>query len=192
MKLYKALPTQASINGRLVPIRTDYRYALRAFDVISDRGISDEERALAVIYIVFGRLPDDNEPMEPWLEKARIFLQCGETAEDQHSRPADMSFTHDAPLIAASFASDYGIDLHATQMHWWRFVELIGGLTEKSALSRVREIRNINLTEIKDAKTRMAYAKAQAAVALPVEHTAEETDAWSAFEAQLANEQGEK
>lgn len=192
MKLYKRLPTQATINGRTVPIRTDYRYALRAFDVIADKGISDEERALAVIYVVFGRLPDDGEPMEPWLEKARVFLQCGETTDQQRDRPADLSFTHDAGLIAASFASDYGIDLHATQMHWWRFVELIGGLTETSVLSRVREIRNINLGDIKDAKTRMAYAKAKQAVALPVEHTREQDDAWAAFEAQLAEGEGAK
>lgn len=67
-------------------------------------------------------------------------------------------------------------------MHWWQFCELIQGLTEGSVLSRVREIRNFNLADIKDNQLRIKMARAQAAVALPVNHTKDELEAIDAFE----------
>ena len=74
------------------------------------------------------------------------------------------------------------MDLNAVKMHWWQFCELIQGLTEHCVLSRIREIRNYDLAEIKDSKSRIKMAKAQASVALPIRHTKEELEAIDAFE----------
>ena len=173
-------PEYANIDGERYRLNTDFRVGLRCFEVIEDPSICDEERTLAVIYLVFGFIPEAD--LQPFLEKASLFLQCGKTREEQEEQKRDMDFEHDRAYINASFMSDYKIDLNAVKMHWWQFCELIQGLTEHCALSRVREIRNYNLAEIKDNQARMKMARAQESLALPVRHTREELEAIEAFE----------
>lgn len=173
-------PEYANINGERYKLNTDFRVALRCFEVIEDETICDEERALAIIYLLFGFLPEAD--LEPFLEKATLFLQCGKTREEHEEQKKDMDFTHDRAYINASFMSDYKIDLNTIKLHWWQYIELIQGLTEHCVLSRVREIRNYDLAELKDSKSRMKMAKAQQAVALPIKHTKEEIEAIDAFE----------
>lgn len=173
-------PEYANINGQRYKLNTDFRVGLRCFSVVEDGTVCDEERALAVIYLLFGFIPDAD--LELFLEKAQIFLQCGKTTEEHREQKKDMDFEHDRAYINASFMSDYKIDLNTAKMHWWQFCELIQGLTEHCALSRVREIRNYNLNDIKDTQARIKMAMAQESVALPVRHTREELEAIEAFE----------
>ncbi len=174
-------PEYANIRGERYKINTDFKYGLRCFQVINDPDICDEERALAIIYLLFGFIPD-TELLGEFLEKAQIFLQCGETTEHQRQKKRDMDFDYDRKYINASFMSDYKIDLSKTEMHFWQFIELIQGLTENCVLSKVREIRNYDIADYKDTKTRNKIIKAQAEVALPVRHTQEEIDALAEFE----------
>lgn len=173
-------PEYANINGERYKLNTDFRVALRCFEVIEDNTICDEERSLAIIYLLFGFIPDAD--LQPFLDKATLFLQCGKTREEHEEQKKDMDFTHDRAYINASFMSDYKLDLNTTKLHWWQYIELIQGLTEHCVLSRVREIRNYDLAELKDSKSRMKMAKAQQAVALPIKHTKEEIEAIDAFE----------
>lgn len=183
-------PEYANINGERYKINTDFRVGVRCFDVINDNSICDEERALAVVYLLFGFLPE-NDLFGVFLDKATLFLQCGkdEVKEDVPSpRKPDMDFTLDMKYISASFMSDYRIDLHKADLHFWQFCELIQGLTESCVLSRVRDLRNQNLEEIKDNRQRIRVAQAQRAVALPVRHTQEELEAIEDFERRLRGE----
>lgn len=175
-------PTQVEINGELYPINTDYRDALRCFEVINDTDISDYERAYAIVYILFGDIPED-ELMDEFVKMAVKFLQCGETRQEQNSKPANMDFEYDRSYIAASFMSDYHVDLSKVDMHWWQYVDLISGLTEHSVLSRIRYIRDYDLSTIKDARERAKMAEAKKAVALPERLTKEEKEALDRFEA---------
>lgn len=176
-------PEFTNIDGGRYPINTDFRVGIRCFEVINDVGICDEERALAIIYLLFGFVPEDDK-MRAFLEKATLFLQCGESPKEEQRHP-DMDFSLDMKYISSSFMSDYRIDLRNAHLHWWQFCELIQGLTEDCILSRVRNIRNQNLADIKDNKMRMQIARAQQAVALPVRHTREELDAIADFEKRL-------
>ena len=174
-------PEYANINGVRYKLRTDFRIALRCLEVVEDDSICDEERALAVIYLLFGCIPADAS-LEECLGKAKLFLQCGKTTEEQKEVEKDMDFAADMGYISASFASDYQIDLSTAKMHWWRFCELIGGLTESSSLSRVRELRNYDLSDVSDPKARAKIIKAKEAVALPQRMSAEERAAIEEFE----------
>ena len=78
--------------------------------------------------------------------------------------------------------SDYHIDLSKEDMHFWQYVTLLKGLTETCVLSRVREIRNYDLSEIKDSKLRNKMANAKKEVALPVRRSQEEQAAVDEFE----------
>ncbi|MGN0533288.1 MAG: Gp15 family bacteriophage protein [Eubacterium sp.] len=173
-------PEYAIIDGKEYVINTDFNVALKCFEVIEDEEISDTERALAVIFLLFGFIPENN--LDEFLEKATLYLQCGEKSNDSSRSERDMDLTADRCYINASFMSDYKIDLSKEKMHYWMFIDLLKGLTENSILSRVREIRNYDLSDIKDAKTRNKILKSQEAVALPKKLTKEEQEAIDNFE----------
>lgn len=173
-------PEYAEVAGVRYKISTDFRVALRCFDVIEDSSISDEERALAIVFLLFGDVP--TEHLEDFLRIAGDYLRCGEKAEVQASHNRDMDFTADEKYIAASFMSDYQIDLSRADMHFWQYIHLIQGFTERSVMSRVREIRNYDLEELKDPKSRAKMVKAKEAVALPDKFSMAEQEAIDEFE----------
>ena len=173
-------PEYAEVDGKRYKINTDYRTALRCFEVIEDDSICDEERALAVVFLLFGEVPTSN--LEDFLRIAGNYLRCGEKAETQASSERDIDFVADEKYIVASFMSDYQIDLSRTDMHFWQYIQLIQGFTERSIMSRVREIRNYDLEELKDPKTRAKMAKAKEAVALPEKFSRAEQEAIEEFE----------
>ena len=166
-------PEYALVCGETYKLNTDYTVAKSCFEIINDAGISDEERALAVIYKLFGFVPHENG--QEFLDKAVLFLKCGREAEDNAEKiQPDFDVNFDEGLIQASFQSCYGIDIDSEKMHWWKFNDLLQGLDKNSVLSRVREIRNYDLSEIKDTAQRRKVAQAQAALALPERITPEE------------------
>ena len=173
-------PEYAEVNGVKYKINTDYRVALRCFEVIEDNRISDEERAFAVVYLLFGDTP--HEYVEDFLRIAGIYLRCGEPEDTQETAERDIDFIADEKYIIASFMSDYRIDLPSTDMHFWQYIQLLQGFTEKSVMSRVREIRNYDLSELKDPKARANMVKAKEAVALPKKFTKDEQNAIDEFE----------
>lgn len=141
---------------------------------------------MAVIYLLFGVLPDDNM-LEKYVEKAAVYLQCGQTREEQNSKPADMDFEYDRGLINASFMQVYHIDLNNTDLHFWQFIELIEGLPEDCALSRVREVRTCDIKDYAD-KDKAKIRKLKQQYALPHRFTLEEQQASDEFERLLGGE----
>lgn len=173
-------PEYAEIAGVKYKINTDFREALRCFEVIEDANISDTERAMAVVYILFGDVP--TEHLEDFLRIAGDYLRCGEKENATVPAKRDIDFNEDEKYISASFMSDYQIDLSKANMHFWQYINLVQGFTENSLMSRVREVRNYDLEDIKDPKTKAKMAKAKAAVALPEKFTKAEQDVIAEFE----------
>lgn len=165
MTLY---PKEVEIKGSKYSINTDFKTALRCFEVIEDDSICDEERALAVLYLLFGFIPSENA--ELFLKAASIYLMCGEEAQDVDGEK-DMDLILDTKYIIPSFRSDYGIDLEKADMHYWEYMRLIQGLTPDCVLSRVRDIRNYDTSEISDARLKNKIIDAQRAVSLPPRYT---------------------
>jgi len=82
-----------------------------------------------------------------------------------------MDYIEDMDYIEASFMSDFGIDLENEEMDWQKFNKLINGLSNSDfgnccVLNRVRNLRNLDLSTIKDSKERQKLAKAKEQVAL--------------------------
>lgn len=163
-------PKFIEIDGKLIPINTDFRYAIECNRIANDNTIGDRERALAIIYTLFG---DEglklNQHYETLLELAQKYLACGKEI-DTESEP-DMDYIEDNDYIEASFMSDYHIDLANTKMHWWKFYNLLNGLSNSElgnccVLNRIRNLRNFDVSEIKDDKERRKIEKAKEQVAL--------------------------
>mgnify|MGYP004640987621 CR=1 FL=1 len=162
--MYQDYPEYAEINGKEYKLNTDYRYALKCFEIVDNEDISTLERMLAIVYLIYGFIPDND--VDLFFEKAVTFLQCGETSDKQNEKDKDMDFVQDKKYINASFRSDYQIDLTKEYLHFWYFVELLQGLTDKCSLSKIRELRNYDTNDIKDAKEKKKIEDAKKEVAL--------------------------
>ena len=175
-------PEFAEIDEEEYKINTDYKYALECFKIIDNASISDMERAIAVVSVLFGREDKNGDivgipkNLEKALEKATIFLSCGKENKNIKETKKDMDFEYDKEFIYASFISDYNIDLENKEMHFWKFCSLISGLTEDSILNRVRDLRNTNLSDYKDSKIKGKIQEAMERVALPTEYDYDSED----------------
>lgn len=158
-------PTQMEVNGKIYKINTDYRTALACFKAINDKTIKDTERSIAIVTLLLGMdvpLEDTKEA----LDKCAIYLRCGRETNSSDNE-IDMDYFEDERAIRTSIRQCYHINLNTEQnIHWWEYNELIEGLTEETLLSRIREIRNYDLSQEKDAKQRARIQKAKEQVSL--------------------------
>lgn len=159
-------PTFVEINDKRYEINTDFRVALECEKIANDDTIGDYERALAIIYKLFGKQGlHDFHNHDKLLELAVRFLHCDKDEPTNEEEP-NMDYEQDMDYIEASFRSDYLIDLETTKMHWWAFSNLMNGLTENCVLNRVRYVRDYDIQNIKDPKERQKWIDQKEKVAL--------------------------
>ncbi len=121
-------PEYVKVNDRMYKINTDFRVAIKCNEVATDETIGDLERALAVVYLLFEGGLDNPDDFGELLRLARKYLFCGKEPTDNVEEP-DMDYVEDMDYIEASFMSDYRIDLSNETMHWWKFNNLMNGLS---------------------------------------------------------------
>lgn len=164
-------PEYVKVDDKKYKINTDFRVAIECQEIATDETISDFERALAIIYKLFGDDGiNDTNNYEKLLELAQKYLSCGKEVVDDNEEP-DMDFIQDMDYIETSFMSDYSIDLANTEMHWWKFYNLMNGLSNSDignccVLNRVRNLRTYDTKDIKDQKELERIKKAKEQVAL--------------------------
>ena len=165
-------PKYVKIGEKKYKINTDFRVAIECQEIALDDSIGDFERALAIIYKLFGDDGlDDSNNYEKLLELAQKYLSCGKEIDSKTNEEADMDFIQDMDYIEASFMSDYNIDLQNTEMHWWKFYNLINGLSNSEmgnccVLNRIRNLRTFDTKDIKDQKELAKINEAKKQVAL--------------------------
>lgn len=160
-------PSFTTINNIEFKIDTSFRTAIECNKVLTDDEIGEHEKSLAIIYLIFGdKGLEHAEIYQELLDKALLYLTCGKGFKDHKGEP-DMDFEQDMSYIEASFMLDYNIDLENTDIHYWKFNDLLGGLSEDAILNRIRYIRNYDLEEIKkNPKFRKKMVEQKEAVAL--------------------------
>ena len=178
-------PEAITISGVEYDINTGYQYALACFKCINDPNATDVERAYGVLGLLYKIQPGDKQEATRMAIK---YLQLGKDPGDTEAseRTPDMDFEQDMHFIRASFRTDYGIDLNRNpDMHWWEFSELLQGLKDNCILNRIRDLRNVDLTRIKDPDARRRIAQAQRAHALTDQLSDEDQQIIDDFYAQL-------
>lgn len=166
-------PEFVKIGDKKYKINTDFRVAIECNNIAQDDSIGNSERPLAIIYKLFGDEGLNNsQDWDKLLELAIKYLTLNkDTSNVDNNTEIDMDFNEDMDYIEASFMSDYRIDLATEKMHWWKFYNLLEGLSNSElgnccVLNRVRNLRTFDLSQIKDNKEREKMAKAQEMVAL--------------------------
>jgi hypothetical protein len=159
------------IGDTIYNANTDFRVAIECNRIANDETINKYERPLGIICTMFGEEGLDNpEHYEKLLKWALNYLSCGKEIKKTQEEP-DMNYIEDMEYIEASFMSDYGIDLENTEMEWQKFNKLINGLSNSEfgnccVLNRVRNLRNFDVSQIKDPKEKDKIIKAKELVKL--------------------------
>ena len=175
-------PTSVKANGKIYPLNTDFRVAIRCNEVASDNTITEAEKSLAFIYLLYGDEGLNNE--QDYAELLRLgtkFLLCGNEPSKEHIEP-DMDYKQDEKYIESSFKYDYGYDPYKMEyLHWWEFFNDLCNLSNSEMgdcciLSRVRNLRNYDTSKIKDYKEREKIERAKKEVALKKNIKREFTD----------------
>lgn len=164
--------TKVKIEDRIYPINTDFRLAIECNRIATDTSIGDYERALAVIYTLYGE-KGLNSPYDynKLLELAQKYLCCGKEIQ-RENKEIDMDYEQDKGYIQSSFKQDYQYNPYDLQyIHWWDFFNDLNNLSNNEfgtccVLNRIRNIRNIDLNTIKDIKEREKIEKAQQELAI--------------------------
>ena len=150
--LVSELPTSVTVNGRDIPINTDFRQSLAILLAFEDKELSGSEKSEIMLRGLFPDLSQyaphgDLQELTPrdWqdvLERANWFLNGGEEVKDDGTKkPTVFSFTKDANLIYAAFQQTHGTDLQSVDMHWWRFLALFMDLGSETAFCQLTALR---------------------------------------------------
>lgn len=173
-------PEYAMVRNEKYKINTDFRVAIKCNEVAEDKTISDTERALAIVYLLFGDKGIDNENLSDeeynnkinkLLEISKKYFSAGEEMKDNDEQP-DMDYVEDEKYIKSSFKYDYNYNPYEMEyLHWYEFYNDLNNLSNSEmgdccVLNRVRNLRNFDLKEIKDTKEREKIRKAKEQVAL--------------------------
>ena len=163
-------PQYVKVDDKLYKINTDFRVALECNNIAEDKTIGEYERALAIIYKLFGEDGLDCENQNKLLELGMKYLLLGRDKNELKNEPHDkyeLDFSKCVGLIKASFKFDYKYDPYELEyLHWYDFYNDLESLSTSEfgnccILNRVTSILNQEPKEIKDNKQRQKLIEAQ-------------------------------
>lgn len=165
-------PEYVKIGNKKYKINTDFRVAIECNKIAESDKISDTERPLAIIYKLYGDDGLDNpQDWEKLLELAIKYLCLGKDLENNKEEP-DIDLEKDRYYIRSSFIQDYKYNPYDMKnLHWWDFFNDLSNLSNSEfgnccVLNRVRNLRNLDTSKIKDSKEKMKMIEAKKSVAL--------------------------
>ena len=172
--LVDLLPIGLEIDGIEYNINTDFRYWINYTLVLQDDTLTEEEKILTILQLVF--IDNIPENLQEAFEKIKWFYNCGEEIRASNSKPIGenkaekiFNYEHDANYIYSAFMTQYHIDLQDVDLHWWKFQSLFRALDDNLLFSKIKKYRAIDLKDIKDSKEKAFYKKMKKLYALPKE-----------------------
>lgn len=163
-------PQYVKVDGKEYKINTDFRIALECNKIATDETIGDYERALAIIYKLFGEDGFNCENKQKILELGMKYISLGREQNDLklHSdEKFEIDFEKCKGLIASSFKYDYSYDPYQLEyLHWYDFYNDLENLSSSEKgncciLNRIIAILNQDASKIKENKDRQNLIKIQ-------------------------------
>ena len=147
----KELPSKVVIDGKEVPINTDFRVGIQ-LDALLNSDMKDEERILKMLILYYPWIPKN---LPEAIEKILWFYGCGERVEEQEETKkryvrkstgeTAYSFSKEAAYIYTAFKEQYDIDLTEIQdLHWWKFRALFDSLNEETQMKKIMYYRKVS------------------------------------------------
>lgn len=163
-------PEYAKVDGKNYKINTDFRVAIECNNIAEDKTIGEYERALAIIYKLFGEDGLDCKNQNKLIEIAVKYLSLGRGQKslknDSHDK-YELDFNKCIGLIKSSFKFDYKYDPYELEyLHWYDFYNDLENLSTSEfgnccIFNRIVSILEQEPKEIKDSKQRQKLIDAQ-------------------------------
>lgn len=165
-------PKNVKVGDEIFPINTDFRVALKCNEIAMDENIGDFERALAIIYLLFGEKGlNATQIYDKLIELSVRYISLGREnnglKSKYESEKYQLDFLKCQGLIKSSFKYDYGYDPYELDyLHWYDFYNDLENLSSSELgdcciLSRVNTILHRNPSEIKNSKDRQKLIDTQ-------------------------------
>lgn len=171
------LPTE--YKGYL--IRTSFRIGIQISLCLQDEDYSEEERVLIALNLLYGNgMPQD---LDVAMEGLNWFISCGNENKKGSANDKQLFYwDFDNERIFSSFLATYGIDLTKEDMHWFKFIAMIGSLNKDCAFNKAIEIRDYDMKDL-SGKNRIAMQKMKNALTPERKLHKEEQEALDEFNA---------
>jgi hypothetical protein len=163
-------PEYIRLDGKLFKINTDFRIALECNEIAQDENINDYERALAIIYKLFGEEGLKCKSLNKLLELAMKYLLLGNDIKGEKNdsrKNYELDYKKCEGLIRSSFKFDYKYDPYSLEyLHWYDYYNDLMNLSTSEfgnccILNRVAMVLEQDCSKIKDTKERSKLKQAQ-------------------------------
>lgn len=143
------LPKSLPINGKEVPIQTDYRIALLILQAFNDPELSAQEMAYVMIDALIGVDALKTDELEEAVKACVWFLDGGKNYSKDNS-PRLMDWEQDEQMIFSAINKVAGQETrNAEYIHWWTFLgyfnEIQEGLFSSVLMIRQKKAKNKKL-----------------------------------------------
>ncbi|MDF0480270.1 bacteriophage Gp15 family protein [Vagococcus sp. PNs007] len=185
LSLSKKIRDVVSIGDMDFELDMAFSNVLRWYEVFEDEEEEDSFKVNLTLSLLTTltvdkvlELQDNNQVLHEalFIELVKYVLKSDEIEplslenETTHQEPMEKYYdlVEDSDYIYASFLQDYGIDLLEVfdEMHWFKFMALLGSLSDKTTFKNVIEIRQMEIPKDATAKERMAILESKQSVAL--------------------------
>lgn len=148
-------------------IYTDFKNMIRIERAFDDEEMTERQKVYCALRLLYG----DNIPdVKTALGELMWFYHRGmadeaATAKISKNAPRLYDFEEDADYIYSAFLSCYGIDLIATELHWWQFMALFLALPENTQMAKRMYYRGVDTSKLKGSM-KTEYEERKKSVAL--------------------------
>lgn len=145
-----ALPEVLTVGGEDYPIRTDYRNVLQVFEAFQDPELTQEEKWIVAIYLLFENFSCDDDVLEAAqdgfdlgeaMKQISWFISAGQPEKQVLEQPT-YSWTQDEQMIFSAVNKVAGRETRELEyLHWWTFLGYFNEVGE-GTFSFIVGIRN--------------------------------------------------
>lgn len=126
-----ALPEVLTVGGEEYPIRTDYRNVLQVFEAFQDPELTQEEKCIVAIYLLFENFSCDDDVLEAAqdgfdlgeaMKQISWFISAGQPEKQVLEQPT-YNWTQDEQMIFSAVNKVAGRETRELEyLHWWTFL----------------------------------------------------------------------
>lgn len=126
-----ALPETLMVGGKDYPIRTDYRNVLQVFEAFQDPELTQEEKWIVAIYLLFEDFACDDDVLEAAqdgfdlgeaMKQIAWFISAWQPEKQVLEQPT-YNWTQDEQMIFSAVNKVAGRETRELEyLHWWTFL----------------------------------------------------------------------
>lgn len=142
--LLTPFPRSVRVRGKVFPVRWDFHTCLKLIQINEDTALAHIERlGLMLDKFYLEEVPEDLEEAIRLMAK---FLEGGKEPEtpgqeEESTAPRLFSYERDGALIYTAVLSRFGVDLEREEVHWWKFLAMLGDLDPNCAFCVLMRLR---------------------------------------------------